>query len=428
MRKELIFMASFLTAGLTAAFQLTSEAPGDAVTIIAPTGRAKAFWAQWRGPSGQGLVEGTGYRDSWSDPEGILWRVPVPGSGNSSPIVWEDHIFLTTSYDGGARLSLLCFSTEGRKLWETFVPQEGVEHAHAKNGHASATPVTDGQTVYASFGTHGLVAFDFDGKILWQRKLGALDNYHGSAGSPVLYRDSVILYQDHRGTAETRSFVAALDKQTGKTLWSTERAATTGWGTPIVIRAGARDELVVSSQHRVNAYDPATGRELWTVSGNLFEVIPTPVVAHGLVFCASGRAGPTLAIRPGGTGDVTETHVVWKNPKGSPFVPSPVVYGDHLYMVNDMQSVATCFEAKTGKLMWQGRLGDAPREGFSSSPIAMNGKVFITNDLGETFVVEAGAEFKILRVNRLNGRTLATPALVGGRWYFRTDKELLSIG
>jgi outer membrane protein assembly factor BamB len=157
-------------------------------------------------------------------------------------------------------------------------------------------------------------------------------------------------------------------------------------------------------------------------------VIPTPVVGHGMVFCSSGRAGPTLAIRPGGKGDVTQTHVAWQSPRGSPFVPSPLLYGDYLYLVNDMASIATAFKAATGEVMWQGRLGVATREGFSASPVGVDGKVFFTNDDGETFVLKAGPTFDLLHVNRLDAPVLASPALVDKRWYFRTDRELLAIG
>jgi outer membrane protein assembly factor BamB len=405
----------------SAALTLASENVG----MITVEGEGKDYWPRWRGPSGQGYVEGSGYPDRWSDTENVLWKVRVPGSGNSSPIVWSDRIFLTSAYEGGRRLSLLAFDrSNGKLLWESPIPQKGVEHAHRKNGHASATPVTDGKLVYASFGAHGLVAFDFDGEIVWHRQVVTLDNYHGSAGSPILYKNTVILYQDHQGD----SFVAAFDKRTGETTWWTERTTRTGWGTPIVIRASGRDELIVSSQNEVNAYDPNSGNLLWAAKGNKVEVIPTPTVGHGLVFCSSGRAGPTLAIRPGGKGDVTETHVVWQSAKGSPFVPSTIIVGDYLYMVNDMVSVVTSYEAKTGKLMFQGRLGAPQREGFSVSPVSFDGKVFFTNDIGETFVLEVGPEFKLLHVNRLNARTLASPALVDGRWYFRTESELICIG
>jgi outer membrane protein assembly factor BamB len=413
-----------LALGLVLTLSSLTFAAED-VRMLTVGGEGAGYWPGWRGPSAQGYVAGSGYPDTWSDTENVLWKVGVPGRGNSSPIVWDDRLFLTTAYDGGRKLSILCYRrADGTLRWETPVPHEGVERGHAKNGHASATPVTDGKRVYASFGSQGLVAVDFAGKIVWQRPLPPLDNYHGSAGSPVLYGNTVILYQDHKG----QSFVAAFDRETGKTRWWTDRKTRIGWGTPITLRAGGRDELIVSSEDAVSAYDPRNGRPLWTAQGNTFEVIPTPTVGHGLVFCSSGRAGPTLAIRPGGKGDVTDTHVVWETVKGSSFVPPTIIVGEQLYMVNDMSSVVTSYEAKTGELVFQGRLGSPRREGFSASPVAVDGKVFFTNDDGETFVLKAGPQLEILHVNRLNARTLASPALVDGRWYFRTDRQLLCIG
>jgi outer membrane protein assembly factor BamB len=404
-----------------------ASAPED-VRIVAVEGEGAKYWPQWRGPSAQGHVAEAKYTDTWSPTSGMLWKVTVPGRGNSSPVVWGDRVFLTTARDNGRRVSMLAFSrTDGRVLWETFIPQDGVEGVHEKNGYASATPATDGQRVYASFGRHGLVAVDMNGKIVWHRKLGVIDNYHGPAGSPVLYKDRIFLYQDQTPRASQTAFVAAFDKATGRTLWQTPRTQTVGWGTPVVVDIGDRDELVVSGQSRVAAYDPDSGRELWTVRGMTFEVIPTPVVGHGLVFASSGRAGPTLAIRPGGSGDVTQTHVAWSTPRGSPFVPSGIVVGDLLYLVNDMQSILTVYEAKSGALVYQCRMGIAQREGFSASPVAVNGKVFFTNDEGQTFVVQAGREFKLLHVNELGARTLASPALVDGTWYWRSDGQLVAI-
>jgi outer membrane protein assembly factor BamB len=404
-----------------------SSAPED-VRMIEVDGDGARYWPRWRGPSGQGLVADGAYTDAWSATSRVQWRTPLPGAGNSSPVVWGDRIFVTTARERGRRLSLIAVGrTDGKILWETFIPQEGVEGVHEKNGYASATPATDGERVYASFGRHGLAAFDLSGKLLWHRRFGVIDNYHGPAGSPVLYRDRIFLYQDQNPTANQSAFVAAFDKATGKTLWQTRRTETVGWGTPVVIDAGGRDELVVSGQRRVTAYEPDTGRELWTVRGNTFEVIPTPVVGRGLLFASSGRAGPTMAIRPGGAGDVTTTHVAWSTPKGSPFVPSGIVVGDLLYLVNDMQSVLTVYEATTGALVYQSRLGAAQREGFSASPVAVNGKVFFTNDDGQTFVVQAGREFKLLHVNELGARTLASPALVAGTWYWRTATEIVAI-
>jgi outer membrane protein assembly factor BamB len=404
-----------------------SQGSGD-VRMIGVSGEGTKYWPRWRGPSGQGYVAPGRYANTWTPERNVKWRVAVPGAGNSSPIVWGDRLYLTTARDDGARLSLLAFNrADGKVVWETVVPQDGVEHVHQKNGHASATPVTDGRLIYASFGRHGLVAFDMKGAIVWHRRFGAIGNYHGPAGSPVLYKDRVFLYQDHQGTPAQPAFVAAFDAASGKTRWETARSETVGWGTPVVINAGTRDELVVNSQRRVAAYDPDTGQELWTVRGMTFEVIPTPVVGEGMIFASSGRAGPTLAIRPGGRGDVSTTHVAWSTPKGSPFVPSGVVHEGLLYLINDMQSILTVYEAKTGTLVYQNRLGVAQREGFSASPVVVGNELFFTNDEGETFVVRAGREFALLHTNSLGERTLASPALVDGVWYWRTASHLIAI-
>ena len=399
--------------------------PDGGVHMIAVAGEGADYWPRWRGPSGQGLAPDSGYPDTWSDTRNVAWKTPVPGQGNSSPIVWGDRVFITTAYDGGRRLSLLAFRrSDGQRLWEQFAPEGRTQSSHFKNGHASATPVTDGERVYAFFGARGLVAFSFDGQVLWHQDLGRLRAYHGSAGSPLLYKDRVILYQDQYSD----SFIAAYEASTGRELWRTPRQARVGWGSPIAVRVADHDEIIVHSQRRVYAYDPDTGQELWSCGGSLYEVIPTPVVGYGMVFCPSGRAGPTLAIRPGGRGDVTDTHLVWSSPRGSPFVPSPVLYGEQLYLLNDMASIATSLDARTGERLWQGRLGVARREGFSASPVAADGKVFFTNDDGETFVVRAGPEFELLHVNRIGERTLSSPALVDGKWYIRTQRNLYAIG
>ncbi len=414
---------SVAVACLVLAGGATFAQPAD-VRMVTVGGEGAKYWPVWRGPSGQGLATGP-YPDSWSATENVAWKKPVPGRGNSSPIVWGDRIFLTTAHDSGRRVSLVAFRrTDGTQLWETFAPDGRTGRPHYKNGHASATPSTDGKLIYAFFGSRGLAAFDFNGKLVWHQDLGDVDNYHGSAGSPLLYKNRLILYQDFDGG----SFIASFDTATGKQVWRMPRRAFVGWGTPVAVRVGTRDEIVVSGQSSVTAYDPETGREIWVCDGNSYEVIPTPVVGHGLVFASSGRVGPTLAIRPGGKGNVTRTHLAWTSPKGSPFVPSPVLSGDRLYTVNDMASIVTSFEALTGKVLWQGRLGVAQREGFSASPVAVDGKVFFTNDQGDTFVLRDGPAFELLRTNHIGESTLASPALVDGRWYIRTDRSLFAIG
>lgn len=409
---------------------LTGPAPAaekTAVRMIPPEGEGSKYWPRWRGPSGQGVVEGGNYPDAWSDTQNVLWKVEVPGRGNSSPIIWKDRIFLTAAFDAGKKRAILCLSrADGKLLWQAFAPDAKPEGVKDKNGYASGTPSTDGERVYAYFGNHGLVCVDVEGQQVWQHGFGEMDAYHGTSCSPLLYRDKVIVYQDHRSASG--SFAIALDKRTGKEVWKTPRKEKVGWGSPVAVRVGDHDEIIVSSEYKVYAYEPATGKELWTCTGNLVEVTPTPVVGHGLIYCCSGRAGPTLAIQPGGSGDVSQSRLSWRVTKGSPFIPSPLLYGDYLYMINDIVSVATCYEAKTGKQLWQERLGTAVKHGFSASPVGVNGKVFFTSDDGETHVLAAGPEFKLLHVNKLKEATLASPALLDGRWYFRTERHLLCIG
>ena len=416
-----------LAVALSLVISVIALAQGDNQTVgmVELTGESAQYWPRWRGPSGQGLVTSSNYPDRWNASENVLWRTSLSGRGNSSPIVWGDYIILTTGRDAGRQLFVQAYRrSNGTLRWETEVAPGRPERVHSKNGPASATPTTNGKQIFASLGGRGIVSLDFDGNILWHSEVGSINNYHGPAGSPLLYEDLLIVYQDQRGGG----FVAAYDTATGNQVWRTARNASVGWGSPIAIRVGDHDELIISSQNTVNAYNPKTGDELWHCGGNLFEVIPTPVVAAGLIFCASGRAGPTLAIRPGGQGDITDTHIAWSTSRGSPFIPSPVAYDGYLYTINDMSSIITCFDAATGTVMWQQRLGRAIREGISASPVVVDNKVFVTSDEGVTFVLKAGPEFELLHTNDIGAQTLASPALVDGIWYIRTVDELIAIG
>lgn len=404
------------------------------VSMIVPAGEAAAYWPHWRGPSIQGLVKGAGYPDRWSETENVLWKVPVPGRGHSSPIIWGDQIFLTTATDDGQRRSILSFRrSDGEMLWETKAPEAPAERLFHKNSYASSSATTDGERVYAYFGNSGMMAVDLDGNLEWHVDLGLIELYHGPGGSPLLYEDRIILFQEQmtfgRDAGEpSPGFIVALEKETGREIWRKERSPRPGWGSPIAIRVGDRDEIIVSSGNSIDAYNPENGEMYWTCSGNTMETIPMPVVGHGLIYCSSGRAGPTLAVRPGGAGDVTESHVEWTSPRGSPFVPSPLLLGDYLYTINDMASIASVHHALTGETVGQIRLGEARREGFSASPVAVEGKIYFTNDDGETFVLQPAPDFKLLHLNTLGEQTLASPALVDGRWYFRTAGHLVCIG
>lgn len=397
------------------------------VTMIGAEGEAAKYWPGWRGPTRQGLVADGDYPDTWSPTKNVLWKINVPGAGNSSPVVWKNQLFLTTAYDNGKKRSVLCFDiASGKQLWETFTPAGTVEVAKDKNGFASGTPATDGERVYAYFGNFGLLCLDMAGKQVWHKSFGDMDAYHGTSCSPLLYKDAVIIFQDHR--SKSGSFVAAFDRRTGNQLWKTPRKEKVGWGSAVAIRAGGEEQIIVSSEYRVYAYHPETGKEIWSCAGNLVEVTPTPVVGHGMLFCCSGRAGPTLAIRPFGSGDISAKGVEWKTVKGSPFIPSPILVGDFLYTINDIVSVVICFDAKSGKVHWQKRLGAEVKHGFSASPVAVNGKVFFTNDEGETYVLKIGPDFELLHINDMDEKTLASPALVAGRWYLRTEGHLYCIG
>ena len=413
---------------------LSSDTP-PTVSMVTHTGVAKDYWPHWRGPSVQGIVEGKGYPDRWSETENVRWKVEVPGRGHSSPIVWADRIFLTSAAPDGSRRSIMAFRrSDGKVLWDTAVPPSSAERLYQKNSYASSSPTTDGELVYAYFGNSGVVAVNFSGKVVWHVSMGAIDLYHGPGGSPVLYKDRLILFQDQMNFGRDRTvepppgFIVALDKKTGRELWRKTRTPRPGWGSPIAVQVGNRVEIIVSSGRSIDAYDPDTGEVLWTVKGNMPETIPMPVVGNGLLYCSSGRAGPTFAVRPGGKGDVTNSHVVWTSPKGSPFVPSPLVQGDYLYTINDMASIVSCHNARTGEIVAQLRLGEARREGFSASPVVVEGKVYFTNDDGETFVLSTAPDFKLLHVNKIGAPMLASPALVDGRWYFRTATHLVCVG
>ncbi len=391
-------------------------------------------WPGWRGPLGNGISEDKGFPVHWSaaDAEGkplpvekwqnIRWKVAVPGKGNSSPIVWKDRLFLTTTLDDEGTRAILCFRrTNGDLLWKATNPSKAREKLSGdglKAGFASPTPITDGERVYAFFGPAGVLCVDFDGKQVWHEDLGALDHVWGTAASPVLWKDLLILNGDNDGPA----FLFGLSKKTGQVIWKTKRPSGGGWSTPLVVRAGDREELVVSGAKRVTAYDPESGKELWHCQGLGDIICPTPVAGHGLIFVPTGSNGPMFAVKPGGTGDVTATHLAWQSRRGAPYVPSPILVGDYLYLVNN-GGLMSCYEARMGKQLYQERLAGS----FSSSFVAAGDKLYIVNEEGEGFVIAAGPEFKVLATNRLGEPCLASPALADGSIILRTDKSLFCI-
>ena len=400
------------------------SAPGAEIPVEAllPAPGAERQWPRWRGPGGMGLSAETDLPVRWSPTENVAWKTELPGQGNSSPVIWDERIFLTTAFDQGGRRSLLCVSrADGAILWVVdapAVPPEG--RVIQKNGYASATPAVDGERVVVFFGNGGLAAFDLEGKLLWHHPLPPFDAMHGTGASPLIHGDLVILFQEQ---SSKPSLGIAVDKRTGERRWRIEREPALGWCTPLALRIAGRDQIVHGASKMLVAYDPVTGAEIWSSRGPTHEVIPTVIAGHGLIFCASGRSGPMLAIRPDGTGDLGAKGIAWSSPRGAPHVPSPVLSGELLYQVNDL-GILTCFRARTGEVLFQKRLGGT----FSASPVAAGGNVYFTSEDGDTTVVRAGPDLEVVSVNSLGETTLASAAVLGGQIFIRTAKRLWAIG
>lgn len=380
-------------------------------------------WAAWRG-DGSGVSAERHLPVFWSEKENVLWRTPLPGEGNSSPIVWGKRVFLTAALDEGAKRLVLCLDAEtGKILWRTELLPELKTLLYPKTGFAAPTPATDGRRLFVFFDTPGLVALDLCGKVLWTRRLGPFQSPYNVASSPIVYRDRVIQVCDHHGP----SFIAAFDVASGKELWRTARKSSScgHFGTPLLIQVKGQTQLVANAEPVV-AYDPLTGRELWSCHGMKECVGPSPVFGHGLLYASSGRTGPVMAIDPTGTGDVTETHVRMHVTTGGPYVPTPLVY-PHLMVPGDNGRMM--FYNGQGKRVVEGRVHDH----FTSSPVAADGKIYWPSERGKTYVIDAAGlaakqpVVKVLAVNQLRGVCLASPAVAHGRLLLRTNEALYCI-
>ena len=397
------------------------------VLIALPAACAPAQdWPRWRGPDGNAVSGDTPLPLRWSATENVAWRVAVPGEGASSPIVSGDSIFLTSSLEDGTRRILHCLDRQtGRTRWQRETKDADPERSSALTGHAAATPVADGTRVIAFFGNAGAACYDFEGQLLWRWQPGMFESELGFASSPILHKDRVILVCDHDGDRfrSFDSFLVALDAKTGNVAWKAGRPGLgRSWSTPILVPVGERAELIVNAQDELRAYDPGSGGLLWRVTGMTGWVTPSPVSGKGLVFATSGKDGPTLAVRPGGRGDVTATHVAWRKERGGPYVCSPLLYGDLVY-VHEEQGVLTCRDAADGQEIYRKRLPGK----FSASAAAGDGKIYVTNEAGTTFVLKAGRQFEVLAENALDAEVLASPAIAGGRIFLRTRKDLFCI-
>jgi len=421
-------------------------------------------WPSFRGTNASGVADGKPTASKWnaSTGENILWSTPVAGVAVSSPIVWGDRLFVSTAISSdpsvGIRTGLYgdvepiedksvhswhliaLDKKTGKVLWDR-VAHQGIPKTkrHPKSSQASATPVTDGRHVIVNFGSEGLYAYDFDGKLVWNKDLGVLnsgwfydpDYEWGLGSSPIIWKNLVIVQCD----IQKNSFIAAFDVDTGAEKWRTAREEIPSWSTPAIFESGGHAELVTQATTFIRGYDPATGKELWRLSGNSEIAIPTPITTPDFVIVTNGYRGvqPIFAIKPGATGDITlkseETKndaVAWSLKRGGPYIPTPVLYHDQIYVLQN-NGVVAAYDPKTGQRVYQERLG-LNGGSFSASPIAADDKIYFTSEDGDVFVVKAGPKYELLATNPLGEVLMATPAISDGVLFFRGLKHVFAVG
>lgn len=425
--------------------QQAGPGPGTAAD---PQDEAGRFWPQWRGPLGTGVAPYADPPIRWSESENVRWKTALPGKGHSSPIVWRDRIFITTAVPSGPALKpifarapgthdnapvthrqqlavLALHRRDGRILWRRTVhealPREG---AHYTASFASNSPVTDGEHLFVHFGSHGLYAFDLDGSLKWQADLGEMQplHGHGEGSSPALHGDTLVVNWDHEG----QSYLVAFDKRTGKQRWKAERDEVTSWATPIVVDQGGKQQVIVSGTRRIRAYDLATGKVIWECGGLSANIVASPVAADGMVFAGSSyEKQALLAIRlEGAKGDITGSdRVAWARARGTPYVPSPLLYDGALYFLRHYQGILTRVKARTG-VDAPGALRLPGMRDVYASPVAAAGRVYVTDRDGNTVVLSGGDRPEMLALNRLDDSFSASAAAVGRDLFLRGERHL----
>ncbi len=412
--------------------------------------RLPGNWPQWRGPSADGVSLESKVPTSWSATENVAWRAPLPGLGTSTPILWGDRAFLTCQIGDGpfdpssqdfeaahaarrsGRRQDLEFAVQafavadGRLAWQHRFPAAGrLAQFHEKHNMASPSCVTDGERLYAWMGNGQVLAFDLGGKLLWQRHLGQefppFEVLWGHGSSPVLYKDTLLLLCEH----PAGGYLLAFDKRTGKLHWKAPRGKDRrSYTTPFVASGPRGDELIVNTSDRLEALDPTTGEVLWYTGDANRVPIGMPVCHDGVLYATRGYAsGPYLAVKLGGRGDVTNSHVLWEIPTGAPYVSSLLYYQGLLYLATE-RGIVTCADPQNGAVIWRERLGGC----FTASPVGAGGQVYVFNEDGEGIVLAAGRRFQIVTRNHLEERILASPAMARGRLFVRTDENLYCIG
>jgi outer membrane protein assembly factor BamB len=448
----------------SAATRLRAIAPFAALmlAVASLSGAPNDNWPQFRGSAAGVAADDPALPDTWSETENVVWKAVVPGMGWSSPVIWGDHVFVTTAisatqepqpvkglYDPGEehgktkaagehRWAVYDFDfATGKVRWqrELHIATPPLMR-HLKNSFATETPATDGERVYVFFGSIGiLAALDMNGRTVWTKELGAYNGpqQFSTAASPILRNDRLYVVNDN--TKE--SFIAAFDKKTGAQIWRTVRDENENWATPAIWQNDLRTEIVTNGRRKVRSYD-LDGKVLWELAGMTGNVVPTPFSRHGLLYLSSGYPGapmrPVYAIRPGASGDIslkpgetTSEHVAWFQPLIGTYQTSALVYGDYYYTLLD-RGFLLCNDAKTGQQMY-GRQRLAPEAGeFTASPWAYNNKIFVLSEDGDTFVVQAGPQFKLLGRNSLHEMSLASPGVARGSLFIRTQSSLYRIG
>ncbi len=445
-------------AGATLLFVLSLLSISAGQSLSSPPG-----WPSFRGWFARGIAEGYRTPVQWNGEtlQNVQWKVPIQGMGHSSPVVFGDRIFLTSAVSGKGKQDLrvglygditpveettvyswmvFCLDRKtGRIIWErtahTGIPKI---KRHPKSTHANPTPATDGKHVVAFFGSEGLYCYDPDGKLLWSKDLGVLDSGYyvvpsaqwGTGSSPVIYEDAVFLQCD----VEKNPFVASFRLKDGREIWRTPRSDVPTWSTPTIHKSANRLLLILNGYREAAGYDAKTGKRLWQLSGGGDIPVPTPVVANDLIFLtnAHGPMSPIYAIRLTAVGDISlnnsarrNPHIVWSETRGGAYMQTPLVYGDFLYICQD-HGVLSCYEANTGKRVYQMRLGSGGT-GFTASGVAADGKLYYTSEEGDVYVVKAGPEFQLLATNSMGEVCMATPAISEGTLYFRTRANLIAI-
>ena len=381
-------------------------------------------WPAWRGADGRAVSQDPNPPLNWSSTDNVHWKTPLPAPGNSTPIVWEDRVFITQSLGGGKLRGIVCYDRRtGEEQWQQGLPYSNKETTHGQNPPCSGSPTTDGKLVYASFGSAGVLACNFSGKVVWKRNLGKLAHVFGLATTPVLYRDLLII---HRGPGEPTEIIA-LDKHTGKTVWKTPEVGKNhklygSWSTPVIYRAGDRDEFALSMPGELKGYDPLSGKELWRCSGLGPSNYPDTAVGQNVLFGISGFRKSMMAVRMGGRGDITKTHRLWHVPDTQQRVGSGVVHNAHLY-VSNATGIAECIDVKTGETVWRQRLGG----NLWGSMLLADGKLYVSNLEGQTFIVAASPRFELLGTNSLDETLYAALAVSDGELFIRTYKHLYCI-